>query len=80
MYSQLLPLEKACRIVGGQAALAKILGISRMVVHQWVKGYSPLPIKRCVAIEQATEGIITRRDLRPDDWHLIWPELNQKGE
>jgi DNA-binding transcriptional regulator YdaS (Cro superfamily) len=27
------------------------------------------------AIEQATEGAVTRRDLRPDDWHLIWPEL-----
>lgn len=28
-----------------------------------------------VAIERATSGAVTRRDLRPDDWHLIWPEL-----
>jgi hypothetical protein len=21
---------------------------------------------------------VTRRDLRPDDWHLIWPELADK--
>lgn len=27
------------------------------------------------AIERATNGAVTRRDLRPDDWHLIWPEL-----
>lgn len=27
------------------------------------------------AIERATDGAVTRRDLRPDDWHLIWPEL-----
>ncbi len=27
------------------------------------------------AIERATAGAVTRRDLRPDDWHLIWPEL-----
>lgn len=29
----------------------------------------------CVNIERATSGAITRRDLRPDDWHRIWPEL-----
>lgn len=27
------------------------------------------------AIELATAGAVTRRDLRPDDWRLIWPEL-----
>lgn len=26
-------------------------------------------------IEQITEGAVTRRDLRPDDWQRIWPEL-----
>ena len=30
---------------------------------------------RCTAIEQATAGAVRRWDLRPDDWHLIWPEL-----
>lgn len=30
---------------------------------------------RCVAIERVTGGAVTRRDLRPDDWWLIWPEL-----
>lgn len=29
----------------------------------------------CVDIERATHGAVTRRDLRPDDWHRIWPEL-----
>lgn len=28
-----------------------------------------------VAIERETKGVVTRKDLRPDDWHLIWPEL-----
>ena len=28
-----------------------------------------------VALEKATGGQVSRRDLRPDDWHLIWPEL-----
>jgi DNA-binding transcriptional regulator YdaS (Cro superfamily) len=28
-----------------------------------------------VPIERATLGEVSRRDLRPDDWHEIWPEL-----
>ena len=30
---------------------------------------------RCVVIEQMSHGIVSRKDLRPDDWKLIWPEL-----
>ncbi len=30
---------------------------------------------RCVVIEQMSHGVVTRKDLRPDDWKLIWPEL-----
>lgn len=29
----------------------------------------------CVRIEAESSGVITRPMLRPDDWHLIWPEL-----
>jgi len=46
-------------------------------IRQWQHGYAkrrPGPT-HCVAIERATDGSVTRRDLRPDDWHLIWPEL-----
>lgn len=28
-----------------------------------------------VAIERESNGEVTRRESRPDDWHLIWPEL-----
>jgi len=34
-----------------------------------------VPVERCVQIERATAGAVRRWDLRPDDWHLIWPEL-----
>jgi DNA-binding transcriptional regulator YdaS (Cro superfamily) len=34
-----------------------------------------VPIERCVPIERATNGAVTRKDLRPDDWQEIWPEL-----
>lgn len=29
----------------------------------------------CVAVEKASGGEVTRKDLRPDDWAQIWPEL-----
>ena len=29
----------------------------------------------CVVIERESGKIVTRQELRPKDWHLIWPEL-----
>lgn len=46
-------------------------------VRQWQHGYAdrlPSPAN-CVAIERATSGAVRRWDLRPTDWHQIWPEL-----
>jgi DNA-binding transcriptional regulator YdaS (Cro superfamily) len=51
-------------------------------VRQWQHGYagrSPSP-ENCTSLEQATGGAVRRWDLRPDDWHRIWPELiGQEG-
>lgn len=46
-------------------------------VRQWQHGYAGrLPsASSCVAIERATAGAVRRWDLRPTDWHQIWPEL-----
>jgi len=61
-----------------QAAFAASLGVSSGLVYQWLKGIRPVAAEQCVAIEQATKGQVTRKDLRPTDWHLIWPELIDK--
>ena len=29
----------------------------------------------CVLIEKASDRLVMRWDLRPNDWHRIWPEL-----
>lgn len=58
-----------------QAELARRIGVTQSMIYQMTKGLRPVPEKICVAIEQETSGAITRRDLRPDDWHEIWPEL-----
>jgi DNA-binding transcriptional regulator YdaS (Cro superfamily) len=59
---------------GRQAELARALKISPVLIHQWANE-RPVPIGRCAAIEQATNGQVTRKDLRPNDWASIWPEL-----
>ena len=72
-------LKAACAAAGGQALLAQRLGVTAAAVNHWVKGLRPVPIQHCAAIERATGGVVTRQDLRPDDWHLIWPELAPPG-
>lgn len=57
--------------------LAQQLGVGRVYLTQLVQrtdGRVPSP-QLCVQIERATGGQVTRADLRPDDFWLIWPDL-----
>lgn len=65
----------AVRIVGGPTLMARRLGVSVPTVSQWASGGRPVPVERCFDVERATNGAVRRWDLRPDDWHRIWPEL-----
>jgi DNA-binding transcriptional regulator YdaS (Cro superfamily) len=46
-------------------------------LRQWRHGYAGRQpdAANCVSIERATKGAVTRADLRPDDYWLIWPDL-----
>lgn len=69
------PLKRAAKLCGGMKELAEAIGVkSVQVVSNW-GARAGVPIEHCPAIEKATAGAVTRRDLRPDDWHRIWPEL-----
>lgn len=62
---------------GGATALAGRLRVHPVYLSQLAarqNGREPSP-ELCVSIERATDGAVTRRDLRPDDWDRIWPEL-----
>lgn len=77
------PIDKVFELIPGQqrvtqAALAALIGVSSATVSEWRKGRRPVPPKRCIQIEQLTAGAVSRRALRPDDWHLLWPELADK--
>ena len=66
-------VKKACKAVGGQRAMAIALGIAATQVNQWVTGRRAIPAKYCQSIVELTEGLVTVQELRPEDWHLIWP-------
>ena len=66
-------IERAIAIAGSQSALADAVGVTQQTVSNWPKG-GPIRPEHCSAIELFTAGAVARRDLRPDDWHKIWPE------
>jgi DNA-binding transcriptional regulator YdaS (Cro superfamily) len=66
------PILQACAIVGGQAAMARTLGVKPPTVNEWIKSKRPIPAERCPAIERATSGAVRCEDLRPDvDWSVL---------
>lgn len=66
---------KAAALMGGQAALARALGVQPPTVNQWVSGKRPVPADKCPAIEELTANKVRRWELRPKDWHAIWTNL-----
>jgi DNA-binding transcriptional regulator YdaS (Cro superfamily) len=65
-------------IESGRGALKRLavsLSVTPSFISQIKDGVLECPVSRCTEIELATNGLVTRKDLRPDDWHKYWPEL-----
>lgn len=70
-------IKKAINIIGTQEDLAKATGVSQQMISKLLNNPDfPISSKTAVAIELATNGGVTRKELKPNDWFLIWPELN----
>ena len=69
-------LREAASRCDGQSALAERISVvgptPKAVVWAWIDR-GRVPIEYCPAIERET-GVM-RWELRPSDWHRIWPEL-----
>lgn len=68
-------LRSAVEKFGGQAKLARLLNITPPAVNQWIAGKRPVPTSFCHAILNATGCPI--QDLRPNDYWLLWPDLQK---
>lgn len=60
------PLQRAVQVAGSQAALAKKLGVTPQHVWNWLNRDEKVPAEQAIPIETATEGKVSRHDLRPD--------------
>lgn len=58
-------LDQAIAAFKTQDAFAAVLGVRSASISGWRKR-GKVPAERCVAIEQATHGQVTRYQLRPD--------------
>ena len=65
-------ISKAVDVAGGQAALARMLGVSRSTVNSWVKKRNRVTAETAKKIEVITG--IKREDLRPDLFTVLIPE------
>ena len=55
-----------------QAALAREIGVSVVLINQWKSGVRQVPASRCPDIERATNGAVTCEELRPDvNWGYL---------
>mgnify|MGYP002132474518 CR=1 FL=1 len=67
------PVDVAAQAVGGISKLAAALNESVATVSNWrARG---IPVPRCAEVERVSGGTVTRRQMRPNDWQQIWPEL-----
>jgi DNA-binding transcriptional regulator YdaS (Cro superfamily) len=63
---------------GRLTKLAKAIGAHPPDVYKWSTGERPIPIRFGASIELKTGGMVTRREMFPEVWQTIWPELATK--
>lgn len=65
---------------GAGKAIAKALKVAPAFISHMANGHRSVSSINAVAIEKATKGVVSRKDLRPTDWALHWPELIRKSK
>lgn len=66
------PIDRAAALIGSQARMASLLGVTRAAVNQWKTEGRTVPAEHCPAIEEATGGAVLCEELRPDvNWSVL---------
>jgi DNA-binding transcriptional regulator YdaS (Cro superfamily) len=80
-----LLLKKACDLANGQTGLARELTqrtkrrVTQQQVRNWLVRGDEVPTDVMAPIEEITNGEVSRKDFRPNDFHIIWPELAERA-
>lgn len=60
---------------GRMSRVARLAGLKPSFLSQIATGKREVPAERAATLESACDYHVRRWDLRPHDWHRIWPEL-----
>jgi len=68
-------------ILGGTSRVAKLCSVSPTAVSLWV--HRGIPAHQLMylgaTLEKESCGLVTRKDLFPESYMIMWPELANKG-
>ncbi|AUW32603.1 helix-turn-helix domain-containing protein [Acidithiobacillus caldus] len=64
---------------GSQSALAKATGLSQAAVSKWVRGLDRVSPRSAIAIQRATNGLVTKEQLCPDIFDDASNREDQQG-
>lgn len=67
------PIYRAIELAGGPSKVAALLGCSVQAVSFYRNAKRRFPVEYCATLSDASG--VPRWEMRPDDWHRIWPEL-----
>ena len=69
------------QLLGGTNKVAKMCNVEPAAVSQWRKNGIPREqlLFLGARIEKESHGLVTRQDLFPTNWYLVWPELLPKN-
>ena len=59
-------IERAVAILGGRTETKEAIGVSQPTVSNWLRGVHGVAAAHAIRIERATNGAVTRYELRPD--------------
>ena len=65
------------RLLGGCTRVSKLVNVSVPAVSMWQNGDIPYDklVILAATLEKESHGLITRKNLFPSNYRLIWPEL-----
>lgn len=63
------PIARAVRLLGGQGATARAVGVKQPSVWGWLQN-GKVTAEYVLPLERATHGEVTRHELRPDLYPL----------
>lgn len=63
--------KRAVKAAGGAPAVARLFGISRISVYEWIEK-NRVPAERCPALERAGKSAVRCEEMRPEvDWAYL---------